>query len=96
MDMDMDMGMGMERERANEVQRDLIHQLESIREEANRALIKLMAIREEGKLIPTDGSVYGLLGLPIMAAVKNEAEYNVLTKRIVLEERLQKRSKIKD
>ena len=31
-----------------------------------------------------------------MAAVKNEAEYNVLTKRIVLEERLQKRSKIKD
>lgn len=87
--------MDMEKERANEVQKDLIHQLESIIEEANRTLAKLMAIREEGKLIPTDGSVYGLLGLPIMAAVKNEAEYNALTKRIVLEEQLEKVSKAK-
>ncbi len=87
--------MDMEKERANEVQKDLIHQLESISEEANRTLAKLMAIREEGKLIPTDGSVYGLLGLPIMAAVKNEAEYNALTKRIVLEEQLEKVSKAK-
>lgn len=87
--------MDMEKERANEVQKDLIHQLESIIEEANRTLAKLMAIREEGKLIPTDGSVYGLLGLPIMAAVKNEAEYNALTKRIVLEEQLEKISKAK-
>lgn len=87
--------MDMEKERANEVQKDLIHQLESISEEANRTLAKLMAIREEGKLIPTDGSVYGLLGLPIMAAVKNEAEYNVLAKRILLEEQLEKVSKAK-
>lgn len=87
--------MDMEKERANEVQKDLIHQLESIIEEANRTLAKLMAIREEGKLIPTDGSVYGLLGLPIMAAVKNEAKYNALTKRIVLEEQLEKVSKAK-
>lgn len=87
--------MDMEKERANEVQKDLIHQLESISEEANRALAKLMAIREEGKLIPTDGSVYGLLGLPVMAAVKNEAEYNTLTKRIVLEEQLEEVSKAK-
>lgn len=33
----------MEKERANEVQKDLIHQLESIREEADRTLAKLMA-----------------------------------------------------
>lgn len=82
----------MEKERANEVQKDLIHQLESIREEADRTLAKLMAARKEGKLIPTDGAVYGLLGLPVMAAVKNEAEYNVLAKRILLEEQLQKMS----
>lgn len=87
--------MDMEKERANEVQKDLIHQLESISENANRTLAKLTAARDEGKLIPTDGVVYGLLGLPIMAAVKNEAEYNALTKRIVLEEQLEKVSKAK-
>lgn len=87
--------MDMEKERANEVQKDLIHQLESISKEANRTLAKLIAAREEGKLIPTDGEVYGLLGLPIMAAVKNEAEYNVLAKRILLEEQLEKMSKAK-
>jgi|GEM_PF-2579868 len=87
--------MEMEKLRAVEIQRDLIHQLESIREEADRTLAKLMVAREEGKLIPTDGAVYGLLGLPVMAAVKNEAEYNVLAKRILLEKQLEKMSKAK-
>lgn len=87
--------MEMEKLRAVEIQRDLIHQLESIREEADRTLAKLMVAREKGKLIPTDGAVYGLLGLPVMAAVKNEAEYNVLAKRILLEEQLEKMSKAK-
>ena len=84
--------MDMEKERANEVQKDLIHQLESISENANRTLAKLIAAREEGKLIPTDGEVYGLLGLSVMAAVKNEAEYNALAKRIILDEQLEKMS----
>ena len=87
--------MDMEKGRADEVQKDLIHQLESIRDDANRTLAKLIAARDEGKLIPTDGEVYGLLGLPVMAAVKNEAEYNVLAKRILLDEQLEKMSKAK-
>lgn len=42
-----------------------------------------------------DGNLSIAIGLPIMAAVKNEAEYNALTKRIVLEEQLEKVSKAK-
>lgn len=80
--------MDMEKERAIAVQKDLIHQLEDIRAIADRTLTELKAAQEEGKLTPTDGSVYGLLGLPVMAAVKNEAEYNVLAKKIMLEEQL--------
>ena len=89
--MDMD-NMEMEKLRAVEVQKDLIHQLEDIRENANRVLARLTEAQGEKKLIPTDGTIYNLLGYLIMAAVKNEAEYNTLAKRIVFEEQLQKMS----
>lgn len=55
-------------------------------------LAKLTEARDEGKLTPTDGTVYGLLGLPIMTAVKNETEYNILAKQVIFKERLQKMS----
>lgn len=84
--------MNMDKERAIAVQKDLIHQLEDIRAIADRILAKLKAAQDEGKLSPTDGTVYGLLGLPVMSAVKNETEYNVLARRIILEEQLRKAS----
>ena len=90
--MDMD-NMEMEKLRAVEVQKDLIHQLEDIRENAERVLARLTEAQGEKKLIPTDGTIYSLLGCLIMAAVKNETEYNVLAKRIVFGEQLQKMSK---
>lgn len=84
--------MEMEKLRAVEVQKDLIHQLEDIRMNADRILAKLTEARDEGNLTPTDGTVYGLLGLPIMTAVKNETEYNILAKQVIFKERLQKMS----
>lgn len=84
--------MEMEKLRAVEVQKDLIHQLEDIRMNADRILAKLTEARDEGKLTPTDGTVYGLLGFPIMTAVKNETEYNILAKQVIFKERLQKMS----
>lgn len=84
--------MEMERLRAVEIQKDLIHQLEDIRENADRVLARLTEMQGEKKLIPTDGTIYSLIGYFAMAAVKNETEYNVLAKRIVFEEQLQKMS----
>ena len=84
--------MEMEKLRAVEIQKDLIHQLEDIRENADRVLARLTEMQGEKKLIPTDGTIYSLIGYFAMAAVKNETEYNVLTKRIVFEEQLQKMS----
>lgn len=49
--------MEMEKLRAVEVQKDLIHQLEDIRMNADRILAKLTEARDEGKLTPTDGTV---------------------------------------
>lgn len=84
--------MEMEKLRAMEIQKDLIHQLEDIRENADRVLARLTEMQGEKKLIPTDGTIYSLIGYFAMAAVKNETEYNVLAKRIVFEEQLQKMS----
>lgn len=84
--------MEMEKLRAVEIQKDLIHQLEDIRENADRVLARLTEMQGEKKLIPTDGTIYSLIGYFAMAAVKNETEYNVLAKRIVFEEQLQKMS----
>lgn len=84
--------MEMEKLRAMEIQKDLIHQLEDIRENADRVLARLTEMQGEKKLIPTDGTIYSLIGYFAIAAVKNETEYNVLAKRIVFEEQLQKMS----
>lgn len=92
--MDVD-NMEMEKLRAVEVQKDLIHQLEDICENAEHVLARLTEAQGEKKLIPTDGTIYNLLSYLIMAAVKNEAEYNTLAKRIIFEEQLQKMSDLK-
>lgn len=78
-----------------EVQKDLIHQLEDICENAEHVLARLTEAQGEKKLIPTDGTIYNLLSYLIMATVKNEAEYNTLAKRIIFEEQLQKMSDLK-
>lgn len=70
--------------RALSIRSDLINQLESIRDSADKLLRKMSS--EE--LAPTDGTVYGLIGMTAMAAVKNEATYNEIVRQIKLDKLL--------
>ena len=70
--------------RALSIRNDLINQLESIRDSADKLLRKMSS--EE--LAPTDGTVYGLIGMTAMAAVKNEATYNEIVRQIKLDKLL--------
>lgn len=83
------MEMEMEKARAVQVQKDLIRQLEDIQRTAGKILQQLSAAQVEGKYVPTNGNVYGLLGLTIMNMVKDEAEYNALVKQITRAQHLQ-------
>lgn len=85
------MEMEMEKARAMQVQKDLIRQLEDVQKTAGKMLQQLSAAQVEGKLVPTNGSVYGLLGLTVMNMVKDESEYNTLIKQITRAEHLQGR-----
>ena len=81
----------MEMARAVQVQKDLIRQLEDIQRTAGKILQQLSAAQVEGKYVPTNGNVYGLLGLTIMNMVKDEAEYNALVKQITRAQHLQEK-----
>lgn len=85
------MEMEMGKARAIQVQKDLIRQLEDVQKTAGKMLQQLSAAQAEGKLVHTNGSVYGLLGLTVMNMVKDESEYNTLIKQITRAEHLQGR-----
>lgn len=72
--------MSLEDIRVLSIRNDLINQLESIRDSADKLLRKISEDSEE--LTPTDGTVYGLIGMTAMAAVKNEATYNEIVRQI--------------
>ena len=68
----------------------MIGQLDSIVRNASRLLDQLSRTESEGRLIGTDGTIYGLIALTAMASAKNEAEYNALV-RLINNEELSKR-----
>ena len=53
-------------------------------------LDQLSRTESEGRLIGTDGTIYGLIALTAMASAKNEAEYNALV-RLINNEELQRK-----
>lgn len=87
----MDMDMEMERSKAFALKKDMIGQLESIVRNASQLLDQLSRTDSEGRLIGTDGTIYGLIALTALASARNEAEYNALVRLINSHERIQKR-----